>query len=228
MTDELGPNGPDETPTASDREIAAVEALLARADGDRTLWADPPVDGEARLLAAIGTDTAPTKVGPRDAAEAADVAADEVGDRRRSVRPRFTTTSWLAMAAALVVVVTGIALVVRSGDDSTAFALAGTDRAPEASAEVEVGVDDLAFERTWIQFEVRAAIDALPADEREVIRRSHLLGETHRQIADAMGVPVGTVKSRSGRAFKRLAAALDHLDANQVESPDVVKDEEGS
>ena len=94
--------------------------------------------------------------------------------------------------------------------------------------EVEVGVDDLAFDRTWIQFEVRAAIDALPADEREVIRRSHLLGETHRQIAEAMGVPVGTVKSRSGRAFKRLAAALDHLDANQVESPDVVKDEEGS
>ncbi len=82
--------------------------------------------------------------------------------------------------------------------------------------EVDVGVEPHTFERIWIQFEVRQAIDALPADEREVVRRSHLLGETHAQIAEAMDVPLGTVKSRSGRAHKRLALALSHLDANRT------------
>lgn len=88
--------------------------------------------------------------------------------------------------------------------------------------EVDVAVEPHTFERTWMQFEVRRAIDALPVDEREVVRRSHLLGETHAEIADALGVPIGTVKSRSGRAFKRLAAALGHLDANRTNPADVV------
>jgi len=91
--------------------------------------------------------------------------------------------------------------------------------------EIDVGVEPHTFERTWIQFEVRQAIDSLPADEREVVRRSHLLGETHAQIAEAMGVPVGTVKSRSGRAHRRLASALAHLDANRSASDDVERGE---
>ncbi len=87
--------------------------------------------------------------------------------------------------------------------------------------EVDVSVDDQSFEQTWETFEIRRAIDALPPDEREVVRRSHLLGETHQQIAEVMDVPVGTVKSRSGRAHKRLVAALTHLRANQTGPSDV-------
>jgi RNA polymerase sigma-70 factor (ECF subfamily) len=34
---------------------------------------------------------------------------------------------------------------------------------------------------------------------------------THAQIADRLDVAVGTVKSRSHRAHRRLAAALGHL-----------------
>ncbi len=81
--------------------------------------------------------------------------------------------------------------------------------------EVDVGVESESFERTWERFEIRRAIDALPANEREVVRRSHLLGFTHEQIAADLDVPVGTVKSRSGRAHKRLALALAHLAANR-------------
>ena len=93
------------------------------------------------------------------------------------------------------------------------------DHAPET----DVGVQPDTFERTWERFEVRRAIDELPPDEREVVRRSHLLGETHQQIADLLGVPIGTVKSRSGRAHKRLARALAHLRANQDTPDDVVE-----
>jgi RNA polymerase sigma-70 factor, ECF subfamily len=97
--------------------------------------------------------------------------------------------------------------------------------------EVEVSVDSESIEQTWERFEIRRAVDALPAEEREVVRRSHLLGHTHEEIAEQLGVPVGTVKSRSGRAHKRLAASLAHLQmtqsgANQSATPTVLIDEE--
>jgi RNA polymerase sigma-70 factor (ECF subfamily) len=96
--------------------------------------------------------------------------------------------------------------------------------------EVEVEVDGESIERAWERFEVRRAIDELPPDEREVVRRSHLLGETHEQIAEQLAVPVGTVKSRSARAHKRLASALAHLEpgdaANRSPLPGVLIDEE--
>ena len=79
------------------------------------------------------------------------------------------------------------------------------------AGQVEVGVESMSMERTWEVFEVRRAIDDLPEVEREVVRLSHLEGWTHAQIAARLGVPIGTVKSRSARAHERLAAALAHL-----------------
>jgi RNA polymerase sigma factor (sigma-70 family) len=61
---------------------------------------------------------------------------------------------------------------------------------------------------TW---EVRQAVAELPDDERDIVRLQHFEGMTHAQIADRLGVAVGTVKSRSFRAHRRLAAALGHL-----------------
>lgn len=87
--------------------------------------------------------------------------------------------------------------------------------------EVEVADEPETFERTWERFEIRRAIDALPDGEREVVRRSHLLGYTHDQIAEQLDIPVGTVKSRSARAHRRLAAALGHLAANRPHHGDV-------
>jgi RNA polymerase sigma-70 factor (ECF subfamily) len=60
-------------------------------------------------------------------------------------------------------------------------------------------------------WEVRQAVAELPVDEQEVVRLQHLDGFTHAQIAERLGVAVGTVKSRSFRAHKRLAALLGHL-----------------
>jgi RNA polymerase sigma-70 factor (ECF subfamily) len=60
-------------------------------------------------------------------------------------------------------------------------------------------------------WEVRQAVAQLPADEQEVVRLQHLDGFTHVQIAERLGVAVGTVKSRSFRAHKRLAGLLGHL-----------------
>jgi RNA polymerase sigma factor (sigma-70 family) len=66
-------------------------------------------------------------------------------------------------------------------------------------------------ERAYDIWEVRRAIDELPEDEREVVRLQHLDGLTHAEVAARLDVPVGTVKSRSFRAHKRLAGRLGYL-----------------
>jgi RNA polymerase sigma-70 factor (ECF subfamily) len=66
-------------------------------------------------------------------------------------------------------------------------------------------------ETAYDAWEVRRAVGDLPADEREVVRLQHLDGLTQREIADRLDIPLGTVKSRSVRAYRRLAAALGHL-----------------
>ncbi len=79
------------------------------------------------------------------------------------------------------------------------------------AAETDPGVPGPSFDRTWEIHEVRTAIDDLPPEEREVVRLSHLIGLSHPEIAERLGIPIGTVKSRSARAHRRLAAALRHL-----------------
>jgi RNA polymerase sigma factor, sigma-70 family len=60
-------------------------------------------------------------------------------------------------------------------------------------------------------WEVRRAVTELPADEQEIVRMQHFEGLTHTEIAERLALPTGTVKSRSFRAHKRLAAQLGHL-----------------
>ena len=66
-------------------------------------------------------------------------------------------------------------------------------------------------ERAWTLWEVRRAIDTLPQGERDVVRLGSLAGLSHPEIAEQLGIPIGTVKSRSNRAHQRLAAALEHV-----------------
>lgn len=77
--------------------------------------------------------------------------------------------------------------------------------------EQDVTVDLPGIERAWETWEVRAALEQLPDDERQVAWLAHFHGMTHQQIATQTGVPVGTVKSRSFRAHKRLASLLGHV-----------------
>jgi RNA polymerase sigma factor (sigma-70 family) len=60
-------------------------------------------------------------------------------------------------------------------------------------------------------WEVRQAVEQLPAEEREIVRLQHFEGLTHTEIAERLRLPPGTVKSRSFRAHRRLAAQLGHL-----------------
>ena len=65
-----------------------------------------------------------------------------------------------------------------------------------------------ALDAVW---HVRRAIDALPRDEATIVRLQHLEGLTHNEISEQLGIALGTVKSRSHRAHRKLAALLGHL-----------------
>jgi RNA polymerase sigma factor (sigma-70 family) len=66
-------------------------------------------------------------------------------------------------------------------------------------------------EAVWETWQVRTAIDSLQPDEREVIRLQHIEGHSQSEIAEKLGLAIGTVKSRSYRAHQHLANRLQHL-----------------
>jgi RNA polymerase sigma factor (sigma-70 family) len=55
---------------------------------------------------------------------------------------------------------------------------------------------------------VRAALGELPEEQREVIQRMYFEGLSQSQIAERTGLPLGTVKSRTLLAMRRLRAHL--------------------
>lgn len=67
--------------------------------------------------------------------------------------------------------------------------------------------DDLVLEGSETD-RVRAAVDALPAELKEVIVLRELSELSYREISEVVGVPMGTVMSRISRARARLGAAL--------------------
>jgi RNA polymerase sigma-70 factor (ECF subfamily) len=72
------------------------------------------------------------------------------------------------------------------------------------------------LEAAWEAWQVRQAIDELTAAERDVVNLAYVEGLTHTETADRLGIPVGTVKSRSHRAHHRLGRLLSHLDSEQA------------
>lgn len=55
---------------------------------------------------------------------------------------------------------------------------------------------------------VRQAIDDLPPAARDVVRLAHVEHLTQPEIAERLGIPLGTVKSRTHSAYRQLATAL--------------------
>jgi RNA polymerase sigma factor (sigma-70 family) len=74
-------------------------------------------------------------------------------------------------------------------------------------------------ERAYDVWEVRQALAQLPPEEREVVRLHHLEGFSLSNVAERLGVALGTVKSRSFRAHRRLAGLLGQLRDEQGETP---------
>jgi RNA polymerase sigma factor (sigma-70 family) len=61
---------------------------------------------------------------------------------------------------------------------------------------------------------VRAEVERLPAEQREAIELAYFGGRTYRQVAEELGIPEGTAKSRLRLGLRRIA---DALEANGIE-----------
>ena len=86
-----------------------------------------------------------------------------------------------------------------------------------ADGSVEIEVPDYSFhperelERKQQRLSIDEAIEALPPKYREVIVYRHKDDKSYEEIADLLGVPVGTVKARIFRARELLKKKLKHL-----------------
>jgi RNA polymerase sigma-70 factor (ECF subfamily) len=85
---------------------------------------------------------------------------------------------------------------------------AGAWLADEAASRAAPGPAQ-AFERTEARRLVAAAIEQLPPREREVLALKEFEGLAYKEIAELVGIPVGTVMSRLYAARERLAQVLE-------------------
>ena len=81
--------------------------------------------------------------------------------------------------------------------------------ADEDPAEGVTDAADLADRRT----EVRAALETLPPEQRQVLEMAYFGGKTQVQIAEEIDIPLGTVKTRTLAAMRKLRVILDRTTA---------------
>ncbi|MEX1908975.1 RNA polymerase sigma factor SigE [Janibacter sp. Y6] len=66
------------------------------------------------------------------------------------------------------------------------------------------------YERTHLDADIQAALDALPPQFRAAVVLCDLEGLTYEEVADVLGVKLGTVRSRIHRGRARLRESLAH------------------
>ena len=80
------------------------------------------------------------------------------------------------------------------------------------TAQPSPAADDATVARVDAQArddELAAALDGLRADERDVLLLAALTDLTYAEMADALGTPIGTVRSRLSRARTKAAGRLE-------------------
>jgi RNA polymerase sigma-70 factor, ECF subfamily len=78
--------------------------------------------------------------------------------------------------------------------------------------EPEPAVDDDAFDAMLLALDVREALDELTPKHREVLELHYHGGLTQLQISETLGVPLGTVKTRTYHALRALKDRLEERD----------------
>jgi RNA polymerase sigma-70 factor, ECF subfamily len=63
-------------------------------------------------------------------------------------------------------------------------------------------------DESWLSWRVSRALEVLDAPHKEVINLAYFEGFSQREISERTGVPLGTVKSRTANAFKKLRREL--------------------
>jgi RNA polymerase sigma-70 factor (ECF subfamily) len=126
-----------------------------------------------------------------DAEELAQEAFCRAWEKLPTLRRRDRLVSWVYHIAHN--------LAVSAARRPRTAALHGEPEAPPAAAPA----DTLA--------QVHRAVAELPEPQRQVVSLRHFAGMSHEEIAHALVIPAGTVRSRLSRAYGQLRPVLAHL-----------------
>ena len=75
--------------------------------------------------------------------------------------------------------------------------------------ELQQDAADALFSTTQLEEQARAGLAQLNEEQKAVVTMSFFEGKAHGDIAQALGIPLGTVKSRLRLAMKRLRSLLE-------------------
>ncbi len=196
-------------------------AIAARADlsrdrpraSIRTVDSDTRTDAELLALVASGDHGAFEELHRRYARSVLGIALRRIGDRGRAedaTQDTFTriwrsasrfdpsrgqATAWLFTVARNAIV-------------------DGLRRRPEATIADPPELPDTgprpddAAEREWVSWRVHRALEILPRHEQELVELAYWSGLSQSEIAERLGLPLGTVKTRTRSALRRLADEL--------------------
>ena len=111
---------------------------------------------------------------------------------------RGSMRTWLAMLAH-----SGAVTWVRRSEAERRRERRGAESAPVTSGGVEEAVESVI-----VSERARVALAALPAEQRRTIELAYLKGLTYREVAERLGIPEGTAKSRIRLGLGRMAQRL--------------------
>ena len=194
----------------------AVRLDLPRAPGKASIpqvSADSRTDAELIGLVAAGDHRAFEELHRPCVAPVLGIALRRIGDRGRAEDAtqdtfaslwrsanrfdptRGKATSWLFTVARNAIV------------DGLRRRPEPTVEAPPDVPEPGPGPDDAA-ESEWVSWRVHRALETLPDQERTLVELAYWSGFSQSEIADHVGIPLGTVKTRTRSALRRLADEL--------------------
>ena len=79
---------------------------------------------------------------------------------------------------------------------------------PPDEASNDLGPEEHA-EQAWTQWQVHSALERLPEREQEVIGLAYWSDLSQSEVAERLGIPLGTVKTRTRAALLHLAEILE-------------------
>jgi len=186
--------------------LAALLGVVGRAEADEPLLRRVAA-GDSRALRTLYDRNAPAALALafrilRAKAEAEEVVQEafvEVWRRAASFDPRRGSASSYVLA------------VCRSRALDRLRSRGSAERAAAASAREEPEPSPLPIESAVQRQDrerVQRALATLPAEQRAAIELSYFAGLSQREIAERLGDPLGTVKTRVRLALEKLAALL--------------------
>ena len=92
---------------------------------------------------------------------------------------------------------------VRLDQSSLSWAEVSPDAAPQTN-----GTPEQTVEMTLRKQRVRAAVAQLPPDQQEALALAYFKGQSHREIAETLGQPLGTIKTRIRLGMQKLRQLL--------------------